>query len=115
MAKNESKASDIDKSTSKIDTRGGMMLVFSCPILVHIMVWDFSFRIRNMLGAEAFHGTPMQDWEPPTMSLYHYLVVVLIVLHFTRRFAESLLLHAYSSGTACCRCVYLVLCRLNAS
>ena len=83
------------------------MLIYMCPLSVHIVAWDFSFRIRNMLGAAAFEGTPMQDWEPPTLALYHYLLIVLIALHFTRRFAESLMLHIYSSGTF--RCVSLSL------
>lgn len=78
------------------------MLIYMCPLCVHIVAWDFSFRIRNMLGAAAFEGTPMQDWEPPTLTLYHYLLIVLIALHFTRRFAESLMLHVYSSGTFRC-------------
>ena len=89
-----------DEATGHIDTRGGMMLIFMCPILVHISVWDFSFRIRDMLGAAAFKDTPMQDWEPPVLSFYHYLLFILIALHFTRRFAEALMLHTYSSGTA---------------
>jgi hypothetical protein len=87
-----------DPGPGRMDTRGGMMIVFTCPLMVHIVIWDFTLRLRHMLGAEAFEGTPLEDWEPPSLSLYHYLLVVLIALHFVRRFAESLLLHIYSSG-----------------
>eukprot|EP01043_Picozoa_sp_COSAG02_P085448 COSAG02_NODE_23092_length_730_cov_1.244057_2_plen_183_part_01 len=85
----EAKPSSNDAAPGHIDTRGGMMLIFMCPILIHISAWDFSFRIRDMLGAAAFEGTPMQGWEPPTLSLYHYLLFFLIALHFIRRFAEA--------------------------
>jgi hypothetical protein len=73
-----------------------MMLVFTAPVIMHICAWDLSYRIIYAVPAEAWDGTPMQGWEPPTLSAYHYVLGALIMLHFVRRFAETLCLHLYS-------------------
>ena len=108
----EEKAARMSQYT---DSRGGMMMVYAVPVVVHIvrltrvplhnnahtdlnpattqqMAWDLALR-QIPEYPELFQS----NFAAPDMGIYHYLIGTLLGLHLLRRFVEVLFIHEYTA------------------
>eukprot|EP01052_Picozoa_sp_SAG31_P028639 SAG31_NODE_2781_length_5095_cov_9.452162_5_plen_201_part_00 len=69
------------------DTRGGMMLVFTMPMLVQIFAWTF-----NQFSDELkMKGVALPEW-----NTYQKICTYLLFSYWARRWLEVLALHSFS-------------------